>query len=149
MATIDNLDYDVYRLYAVRTKMIEEINQQYRLQEASTIPPQTQVIDTFPKLNELDLLLGVVPVLTPWAYFFPPKLYRARRRSSFSFSRIVPSLGSEEDHEKDEETLNSVETSTPEEAKEKEAINVCFKQIHKLNDWLGFIVGRVGQFLQG
>ncbi len=149
MATIDNLDFDVYRLYAVRTKMIEEINSQYRLQEASSIPPQTQLIDTFPKLNELDLLIGVVPVLTPWAYFFPPKLYRARRRASFSFSRIVPSLGSQEDHERDEQLLNSVETNTPEEAREKEAINSCFKQINKLNDWLGFIIGRVGQFLQG
>jgi hypothetical protein len=149
MATIDNLDFDVYRLYAVRTKLIEEINQQYRLQEAGSIPPQTQLIDTFPKLNELDLLIGAVPVLTPWAYFFPPKLFRARRRASFTFSRIVPSLGTEEEQNRDEATLNSIETKTPEEAKEKEAISACFKQINKLNGWLSFIIGRVGQFLQG
>lgn len=149
MATIDNLDYDVYRLYAVRTKLIEEINQQYRLQEAGSIPPQTLLIDTFPKLNELDLLIGVVPVLTPWAYFFPPKLFRTRRRASFAFSRIVPSLGDQEEQNEKEETLDAIETDTEEEGKEKEVIKACFKQINKLNDWLGFIVGRVGQFLQG
>lgn len=50
MATIDNLDMNVYQLYAVRTKMIEEINHQYRLEEAASIPPQTLVVDTLPKL---------------------------------------------------------------------------------------------------
>jgi hypothetical protein len=42
-----------------------------------------------------------------------------------------------------------VECKTPEETREKEAIASCFAQITKINQWLGFIVGRVGQFLQG
>lgn len=146
MATIDNLDLNVYRLYAVRAKMVEEINQQYRLQDAASIPPQTAVIDTFPKMTELDILLGIVPRHTPWAFFLPPKRFRRTRRSSFAFSRIVPSLREEEEEEK---ALNDIETNTPEEAQEKEAIASCFKEIHKINGWLSFIVGRVGQFLQG
>ena len=36
--------------------MIEQINQQMRFEQAASIPPQTHVVDTFPKLTEIDLL---------------------------------------------------------------------------------------------
>ena len=150
MTTIDKLDISVYNLYAQRTKMIEQINQQYHLDEASTIPPQTHILNIDPKLSELDLLLGILPFHAPWAYFFPPKHFRTLRRSPFSFSRILPSLGStKEDEEELLALLDSVECQTPEEKAEKMAIATCFKEIDKINKWLGFIVGRVGQFLQG
>ena len=35
------------------------------------------------------------------------------------------------------------------EEEEKATLQKCFKQVDKLNSWLGFIVGRIGQFLQG
>lgn len=149
MATIDKLDLSVYNLYAIRTKMVEQINQQLQLDKASSIPPQTQVMDSFPKLTELDILLGIVPLHTPWAYFFPPKQFRFIRRSPFAFFRVAPSLGSLEDQEKGEALLDSVECTSPEELKEKTAIKNCFKQIDQINRWLGYIIGRVGQFLQG
>ncbi len=149
MATIDKLDLSVYNLYAIRTRMIEQINQQYRLDQASTIPPQTLVIDNFPKLTELDILLGIVPLATPWAYFYPPTKFRLLRRSPFAFSRIVPSMGSLEDQEKEEGVLDAIECKTPEEEHEKAAIKNCFKQIGQINQWIGHIIGRVGQFLQG
>lgn len=149
MTTIDKLDLSVYNLYALRTRMIEQINQQYRLDQASTIPPQTQVVDIYPKLTEIDILLGIVPLYTPWAYFFPPKKFRFIRRSPFSSYRIVPSLGSLEQQEESARTLESVECHSPEEETERQAIKGCFKQIEEINRWLGYIVGRVGQFLQG
>lgn len=149
MATIDKLDLSVYNLYAVRTMMIEQINQQLRLDQAGSIPPQIQVVDIFPKMTELDLLLGIVPLHTPWAYFYPPLKFRSRRRSPFGFARILPSLGSQEDQEIAEEKLASVECRTSEEIKEREAIENCFSQMNKINSWLGHIVGRIGQFLQG
>lgn len=149
MTTIDKLDLSVYNLYAIRTRMVEQINQQLSLDKASSIPPQTQVMDIYPKLTELDILLGIVPLHTPWAYFFPPKDYRQIRRSPFAFFRVAPSLGSLEDQEKGEKILDSIVCSTPEEQKEKTAIKNCFKQIDQINRWLGYIIGRVGQFLQG
>jgi Family of unknown function (DUF5399) len=149
MATIDKLDISVYNLYAIRTKMIEQINTQYRLDQASTIPGQVSIVDAFPKLTELDLLLGIVPLATPWAYFYPPKAMRFARRSSFAFFRVAPTLGSLKDQEEDFQTLTGVECNTPEEQKEKEAISGCFSQLDQINGWLGFIMGRVGQFLQG
>lgn len=149
MTTIDKLDLSVYNLYAVRTLMIEQINQQLRLDQASSIPPQIQVLDIFPKLTELDLLLGIVPLHTPWAYFYPPLRFRYRRRSPFGFARILPSLGSQDDQDLAEEKLSSVECRSAEEEREKEAIQGCFTQINKINSWLGHIVGRIGQFLQG
>lgn len=149
MATIDKLDLSVYNLYAIRTKMIEQINQQYQLDKASSIPPQTLVMNVMPKLTELDLLLGIVPLHTPWAYFYPPQKYSFVRRSPFAFFRVAPSLGSLEDQEQDAKTLESVPCSSPEELKEKQIIQGCFKQIEQINRWLGYIIGRVGQFLQG
>ena len=129
--------------------MIEQINQQMRFEQAASIPPQTHVVDTFPKLTEIDLLLGIVPLHTPWAYFYPPQTFGTIRRSPFAFYRVAPSLGSLQDQEKEEDTLESVECATPEEEQEKTVIKKCFKQIGQINQWLGYIVGRVGQFLQG
>jgi Family of unknown function (DUF5399) len=147
--TIDKLDMSVYNLYAIRTKMIEQTNAQFQLDKAGSIPPQTSIIDYNPKMNELDILLGVVAMFTPWAYFYPPKNFRYQRRSPFAFHRVAPSLGSYKDQEALEEKLALIECSTPEEVSEKAAITGCLKQVDKLNEWLGFIVGRIGQFLQG
>ena len=149
MATIDNLDISVYNLYALRTKMVEQINRDFRLEEASHIPPHTFVFDIYPKLTELDLLLGLIPVRTPWAYFFPPKKFGLLRRSPFTFSRIAPSFRTLDMEEEEMAMLNAIECHTKEEKQEKEAIAGCLKQLDKLNEWLTFIIGRVGQFLQG
>lgn len=149
MATIDKLDISVYNLYAIRTRMVEQINQQFHLEEAASIPPQTQILNTFVKLSELDLLLGIVPLHTPWAYFFPPKQFRITRRSPFSFSRIAPSLQSTDEHSELYAELMSIPCNSPDEEAEKNIIASCFKEISKLNSWLSFIVGRIGQFLQG
>lgn len=149
MATIDKLDISVYNMYAVRTRMIEQINEQLHLEEASSIPPQTQIVATQIKLTELDLLLGVVPLLTPWAYFFPPKQFRNLRRSPFAFSYVAPSLGTTQEQETTLNKLLGIKCQTPEEEREKGALVSCYKQIGKINNWLSFIIGRVGQFLQG
>lgn len=149
MATIDNLDLSIYNMYALRTKMIEETHKQLRLKEATGVPAHLQVVDTLPKLSDLDLLLGVGAVLTPWAFFLPPKRFNEIRRSPFSFSRVAPSFGSLDDEEELLALIDSVETNTKEEAAEKSIISACVRQMEKINDWMGFIIGRVGQFLQG
>jgi len=149
MATIDNLDLSIYNLYALRTRMIEQTNQQFRLDQAGSIPPQIMVMDTIPKPSEIDLLLGVIPIMTPWAYFFPPLAFRKKRRSPFGFARILPSLGDQEDQEKSEQALAATECHSPDEEKEKQTLTACFEQISKINRWLSHIVGRVGQLLQG
>lgn len=150
MTTIDNLDISVYNLYAIRTKMIEQTNQQFRLEEAANIPPHTLVIDLYPKMTELDILLGVVPLNTPWAYFFPPKpKNEGIRRSPFAFFRVAPTLGSLEDQANLLDMIEKTPCKSQEEQREKDIIKECFHQIDKINGWLGFIVGRIGQFLQG
>ena len=149
MATIDKLDLSIYNLYAIRTQMVEQINQQLQLDKDSSIPPQTLIMNISPKLTELDLLLGIVPMFTPWAYFYPPKRFRSVRRSPFAFFRVAPSLGSLADQDREEALLDSVPCRTLEEEKEKAMIKNCFKQVGQINRWLGHIIGRVGQFLQG
>lgn len=149
MATIDNLDLSVYNLYALRTKMMEQINQELRLDQASSIPPQTLIVDNFPKLTELDLLLGITPRAMPWAFFFPPKRFKRIRRSPFTFSRVIPSFGDEAELEGMLEQLGRMPTSNKDEEEEKNTISSCLGKITEINDWLSHIVGRIGQFLQG
>jgi len=137
MTTIDKLDLSVYNLYALRTTMVEQIQSQLRLDLDSSIPPQTHVLNIYPKMTEMEMLLGVTPMNPPWAFFGPPPKLRKRvvRRSPFAFWRVAPALGSYSEQE--------------EEKEEKEAILGCLKQVTKINGWLGHIVGRLGQFLQG
>ncbi len=149
MATIDKLDIGIYIQYARRTQMIEQINQQYQLDKASTIAPQIQVVDLFPKLSEMELLLGTVTTHAPWAYFYPPKSFNNQRRSPFAFFRVIPSLGSKEKQQEDYSKLEAILCTTPEEVQEKEVINGCFQKIEYINGLINFIIGRIGQFLQG
>ncbi|MFI0434125.1 MAG: DUF5399 family protein [Parachlamydiaceae bacterium] len=149
MTTIDKLDIGIYIQYARRTNMIEEINQEYHLDEASSIPAQIQVLDFYPKLSEMDLLLGVRIVQNPWAFFFPPTKFQFQRRSPFGFFRVAPSLGSFQEEEENERELDDIICETDEDEKKKKKLKNCFEQIKKINSWIGFIVGRLGQFLQG
>lgn len=147
--TIDQYDLSVYSQYAIRTLMNEQINQQLRLREAASIPPQIQIVDIYPRLPELDMLLGIIPLHAPWAYFFPPKRYRYRRRSPFAFSRVAPSFGALGNHDEEISLLEEIECKTQDETEEKAALLGVIKEMKKINGWMGFIVGRIGQFLQG
>ena len=147
--TIDKFDIGIYIQYARRTELIEQVRQQYHMPEAQGVPAQTLIVDIYPKLSELDLLMGVATIRAPWAYFFPPKRYPAQRRSPFAFHRIIPIFGSDEGQEKEEEKLNDIECETEEEEAEKSLIKACFKQIGEINELMRYIGGRIGQFLQG
>ncbi|MBA3722276.1 MAG: DUF5399 domain-containing protein [Parachlamydiaceae bacterium] len=149
MATIDKLDNDIYIQYARRTQLIEQINRQYHFEEAASIPPHILLVDIYPKLAEMDILFGISAVHTPWAYFFAPPKYQFQRRSPFGFFRVAPSLGSFEKEGEDERQLDETVCDNEEDEKDKKILKTCFGEIHKINNWLSFIVGRVGQFLQG
>ena len=149
MTTIDKLDIGIYIQYARRTQLIEQINKQYHFEEAASIPPHIQLVDLYPKMNEMEVLFGVAVTQTPWALFFAPPRYSFQRRSPFGFFRVAPSLGSFEKEEESEKEHDSTPCETEEEENEKMAIKSCFVQIRKINNWLSFIVGRMGQFLQG
>jgi hypothetical protein len=149
MTTIDKLDIAIHVQYARRTQFIEEVNEEYRLQEANFVQPQIQVIDLYPRISEMDLLLGIIARHTPWAYFYPPKQFNSQRRSPFAFHRVVPSLGSTKDQEEDTAKAEAQVCNTTEEKEEKKIILAFFKTIDEINDLIGFVIGRVGQFLQG
>jgi len=148
MVTIDKLDMGIYVQYARRTQMLEQISEQYHLEQASSIPAQIRVYDFSPKPLEIDILLGSRITQTPWAYFFPPPKFRFQRRSPFGFFRVAPSLGSFEKEEEDEDRLEEIKCETEDDKKAKKILKSCFAQIEKINEWMGFIIGRVGQFLQ-
>lgn len=149
MTTIDKLDIGIYIQYARRTQMLEQINQEYHLGDAASIPPQIRVLDLYPKPSEMDLLFGTGKVRTPWSVFSPPPEYSYQRRSPFGFFRVAPSLGSFEEEDEKERQLEEIACVTEEDEKEKNVLKSCFEQIGKINSWISYIVGRIGQFLQG
>ncbi len=148
MATIDNLDVNIYMDYANRSQHVEEVQHDFALNQAAKIPPQTLLVNLYPKPSEIDMLMGTLPVVVPWAYFVPPKRLFQQRRSTFSFSRIMPTLGTYEEEEQQEQDLDDTECETELEEKEKAILKRCFAEIKKINGWMNFIIGRVGQFLQ-
>jgi len=147
--TIDKLDVSVNDAYARRIQARYELNRQIHIDDAASIPPQIQILNSYAQLSELDLLLGVVPNLPAWAYFQPPKNFFKKRKSPFSFARVLPSLNSTDEEEEEFQNLEDIVCKTPDEEMEKSIIKNCFKEVSKINKWLSFIVGRVGQFLQG
>lgn len=147
MTTIDKLDISIYDLYARRQVMVEQINQQLRLEEAQNIPPQTQVLNLNPELTQLDILLGVVPLNTPWAYFSPPKT--KLRRSPFTTYRVASTLGSLEKQAALCESIQNIKCQSGDEEKEKATLLGLFKNLDVLNGWLGEVLGRVCQYLKG
>lgn len=153
--TIDKFDIGIYIQYAKRTQLMEQVLSQYHLREATSVPSQALIVNLYPKLAELDLLLGIATYSTTWAYFYAPKSYTEQRRSPFAFHRIIPIIGEQEHGEdgkregSEEDALEAVECKTPEEKQEKSTLKACFKQIEEINSLLRYIGGRIGQFLQG
>jgi hypothetical protein len=152
--TIDKFDIGIYIQYARRTQLIEQVMSQYHMREAGGVPAQALIVDLYPKLAELDLLLGIATLSSPWAYFYAPRSYSTQRRSPFAFHRVIPSLGQrqkdeDEEQKKDEEIIEEMECRTPEEERERKVLRACFRQIEEINSLLRYIGGRIGQFLQG
>lgn len=153
--TIDKFDIGIYIQYARRTQLMEQVLSQYHMREATSVPAQALIVDLYPKLAELDLLLGVATYSTTWAYFYAPKSYTEQRRSPFAFHRIVPIIGERKkdeegnESEPEEDILDGIECKNDEDKREKTVLKACFRQIEEINSLLRYIGGRIGQFLQG
>lgn len=149
-ATVDQLDTRIYIQYAQRATAVEQIQREFHINEASSVPAQTQLVDLYPKLTELELLLGVSPYLKrPWAHFGQPQGFDLQRWSPFTFGQVAPSLGSMEKIMKLREKLKKKKRDSKQSQKNQEEILECLEEVDELNGLLGFIVGRMGQFLQG
>lgn len=149
MPTIDKLGLDVYRDYAMRITLTQETNNQLRINEASTIPGQLQMVDISARFSEFDLILGRAQKPQQWAYFEEPKNWGGLRRNPFAFFRVCPSFGSLAEQEQMEETLENVPCKTPEDEAQKEKIKSCMKKMGWINYMINYVMGKVGQFLQG
>ena len=149
MTTIDKLDIAVHVQYARRTEMVETIRQEYRFEQAGAVEQHALTVALSQQMSQMDLLLGVMRTYAPWAYFYPPKRYFSQRRPSFVSYRVAPSLGSLEKQQSDTEKLENVKCKDAEEEKERSILSECLGAIEEINDLIGFVVGRIGQFLQG
>jgi hypothetical protein len=147
--TIDRLDIGIYIQYAKRMQLVEQVQEQFHYKDATSIPASALIVDLYPKLSELDLLLGVGSTLAPWAFFYPPKEFSSQRKTSFAFHRLAPIFGQSDAEIEEEKKLNAIACSSEEEEDEKLAIRGCITKLRELNELLRYIGGRIGQFLQG
>jgi hypothetical protein len=138
---------DVHDLYARRIQLIESYYKQYPVSQAERIPAHTAVDNVRPQLTNIDILLGVSTNPPPWALMRPPEY--DPRQPYVSFYRIAPALGTIEQQANATERLQSVECVTAQDTEDKNTILGGLAAINKINDWKGYIIGRVGQFLQG
>jgi hypothetical protein len=149
MATIDKLNLDIYRDYAMRITLIEQTNTQFRMDEASSIPAQLRMVDIYPRISEFDLVLGIARQSLPWAYFYPPDSFKNLRRNPFAFFRVCPSFGTLQEQAEDEALLETIFCDTPEAETQRAKIRDCLKEMGYVNTMINDIMGKVGQFLQG
>ncbi|MBT3394168.1 MAG: DUF5399 family protein [Waddliaceae bacterium] len=159
MENIYKLPFQVHIEYAQRTRLIESVNEQYRISEAGSIPSQMSVVNTFPRTLELDMLFGMMTSNAPWAMFMPPRKFYSQRRPSFISYRAAPSLGTLEKQAADYLKLKNLSSLSDEEGEEgegreeeeeeKSALCSCFEQLDEINSWKGHILGRVAELLAG
>lgn len=145
---VSDFNKDIHIAYARRVQAYEETVRQYHLEEASSVTKRIVIDDQYPRQSSLDLLFGVTRSYAPWAIFKRP-VSKDERRPFLSFARVAPSLGSQEKQSEDTQKLHNIPCKTTEEEKEKKALLACFAKLFQLNEMKGYIIGHIGQFLQG
>lgn len=145
--TIDKLpdDLGISIGYANRILLIEEMKR--RTDETRVADVVT--VTTQPVYTDLDILLGTVQHANSYASFNAPEGFFDIRRNPFTTFSVGPSFGSLKDRELAEEKLLATPCTTTEEIAEKNTLNSCLGVMNKIGEWIAYISGRKGQFLQG
>lgn len=149
MATIDRLDIAVNYQYARRIEFVEAIQKELHLDRSTAVSDQALVVDLFPKRSEVELLLGLTQTKAPWAYFYAPPGFQAQRQSTFAFFRIAPTMGSLSKQEADAQKVATTAVNSKEEADEQSVLGQFFSSVNDINQMIGFVTGRIGEFLKG
>lgn len=162
--TVDNIGVDVSVTYAQnQSKLDAKFLEGYR-----KVPIQTEVSVTTPYTpSEIELLFGIQQRNAPWAIFFSPPNYSAYRKLLFSH-QIIPSLGSLEKQQVENEKISLLdlvkerkkkkkktvpgwreEEEEKEEEKERSTLKKLLEYIAKLDKELAFINSRRSQYHKG
>lgn len=148
MATIDKLGIGIHEHYVRQKSLQEQFETQYHVREAAGIHGQIRVISVSPQSSATDLLLGARSVGSRWATFPELEGYYTRNYSPFVFSTVAPGLRLATE-EGIEQRFRTIVCTTPQEQAEKEILHDVAKCIGELREMQEFIVGQLGQFLQG
>ena len=164
MITVDRIDISHYFQYARRIQSVENTYRAYRLEHASSISAHTTIVNVRPLVDEMESLFGFRRSTMPWACFEAPESFSEQRRSTFAFDRVCPSLGP---MEQQKETLKKLkeyivkQQDQESDGQDQEVFTAfgkkvekgilcgCLEEIEKLNDFINFVMSRMGQFLQG
>jgi hypothetical protein len=87
-----------------------------------------------------------VPSPLPWVQFKQPPNWIVQRRGLFT-SVLIRSMGTERDVEIASANIDSTETSTLSQNRQKEAIQSFFEQAEELGAQISLIHGNMGRFL--
>lgn len=145
--TIDKLpdDLGISIGYANRILLIEEMKRR----SDETRVADVVTVSTHPIYPDLDMVMGLVQRANSYASFFAPQGFSDIRRNPFTTYSVGPSFGSIKDRELAEERLHATPCTTVEEIAEKNTLNSCLGVMNKIGEWIAYISGRKGQFLQG
>lgn len=143
--TIDRLDLNVNTSYALQILLMEE----YKRKVDETRVADVITVTTQPIYPDLDMVMGLVNRAGSYANFSPPDDFFDIRRNPFTTFSVGPSFGSLKDREAAEAKLDATHCTTTEEAAEKNTLATCFSTMSKIGEWISYISGRKGQFLQG
>jgi hypothetical protein len=149
MATIDRLDIAVNYQYARRIEFVETIWKELHLERSTAVSDDALVVDLLPKRSEVELLLGVIETRAPWAYFYAPPSFQTQRQSTFAFFRIAPTMGSLAQQAADAAKVATTQVHSREEVEEQSALAQFFSSVNDINQMIGFVTGRIGEFLKG
>lgn len=149
MATIDNLDLDVYRSYAARMTLLAEFNQQLRVKEADRVTSDVTIVAHSPIYTELELTMGLTSRPKPYATFTLPDSFSEARRDSFTTYCVCPSIGNLEDQNRCKELIDGTVCQSSQDQAEQATLSNLMGEMGKINGWLSHILGRIGQFRQG
>ena len=150
-ATIDNLDLNVYRQYAINQTQFEEFSKDLRLDYAANIAKQIEISNVTQTPTHLADIMGLVPANNNahWAFFLQPEGFSEMRFSPFVAKGVAPTLGGISNiHQLIDKTSQQKVTSSEEES-EKQAIITGLDTVASLNSMHGSIVGRMLEFLKG
>ncbi len=105
-------------------------------------------MDFHQKPAEIDLLLVFAAGNDTLGNLFATQVVPGTPSLSLYCGACGTTLGSQQDQDEREERIASTVCESAEEEREKSVLLACFEMITRINDWLGHIVSRIGQFLQ-
>lgn len=150
MATIDSLGPDAYMRYAYTTDALEIRRRELKTEYEPTIRMDVEVLSFYPRIDNIDILLGLPRTRPSGAVYQSPDTFNLQRKSPFTFSRLAPWVFDYGDSEEAlKELIQDIPCYNKEEEAERDSLLKLLGTLNEINSQLGYVANHVAQFLPG